>query len=199
MAFASTPTLSSDLSALPARIADRTATVAVVGVGSAGVRMLVAAAAEGFRVIAVDPDGAKVHGLRNCLLIAADVIVVAVPDPSMVRRALEDVAAALRPGQLVVLESTTDPGTTEALVRPILEATGLVAGRDFAFAVVDDVVTMLGLAQLQARTKASDRPHQPRFVSRPFPSMTSSACQRSTTGAKTLPSAPGSPPSASAT
>ena len=47
---------------------------------------------------------------------------------------MEDVARALRPGQLVVLESTTYPGTTEELVRPILEATGLVAGRDFALA-----------------------------------------------------------------
>jgi UDP-N-acetyl-D-glucosamine dehydrogenase len=41
------------------------------------------------------------------------------------------VAEALRPGSLVVLESTTYPGTTEELVRPLLEAGGLVAGRDF--------------------------------------------------------------------
>jgi UDP-N-acetyl-D-glucosamine dehydrogenase len=40
----------------------------------------------------------------------------------------------LRPDQLVVLESTTYPGTTEEVVRPLLEATGLVAGRDFALA-----------------------------------------------------------------
>jgi UDP-N-acetyl-D-glucosamine dehydrogenase len=40
----------------------------------------------------------------------------------------------LRPGQLVVLESTTYPGTTEDVVRPILESTGLVAGRDFGLA-----------------------------------------------------------------
>jgi nucleotide sugar dehydrogenase len=37
----------------------------------------------------------------------------------------------LRPGALVVLESTTYPGTTEELVRPILETSGLVGGRDF--------------------------------------------------------------------
>jgi len=41
------------------------------------------------------------------------------------------VAAALRPGQLVVLESTTYPGTTEEIVRPVLETSGLEAGRDF--------------------------------------------------------------------
>ncbi len=40
----------------------------------------------------------------------------------------------LRPGQLVVLESTTYPGTTEDLVQPILETSGLVAGFDFALA-----------------------------------------------------------------
>ena len=76
------------------------------------------------------------------VLIAADVILVAVPTPlrdgtpdlSLVRSALEEIAAVLRPGQLVVLESTTYPGTTEEVVRPLLEATGLVAGRDFALA-----------------------------------------------------------------
>jgi len=40
----------------------------------------------------------------------------------------------LRPGVLVVLESTTYPGTTEEVVRPILETSGLRAGRDFALA-----------------------------------------------------------------
>ncbi len=40
----------------------------------------------------------------------------------------------LRPGQIVVLESTTYPGTTEELLRPILEESGLKAGRDFFLA-----------------------------------------------------------------
>jgi nucleotide sugar dehydrogenase len=44
------------------------------------------------------------------------------------------VAAHLSAGSLVVLESTTYPGTTEELVRPILESSGLAAGRDFALA-----------------------------------------------------------------
>jgi UDP-N-acetyl-D-glucosamine dehydrogenase len=44
---------------------------------------------------------------------------------------MEQVADVLRPGQLVVLESTTYPGTTEELVRPILERRGLRAGVDF--------------------------------------------------------------------
>ena len=48
--------------------------------------------------------------------------------------AVEQVAKYLRRGQLVVLESTTYPGTTEEVVRPMLEKGGLVAGRDFFLA-----------------------------------------------------------------
>jgi UDP-N-acetyl-D-glucosamine dehydrogenase len=48
--------------------------------------------------------------------------------------AVSEVARYLHPGMLVILESTTYPGTTEELARPILEGTGLVAGRDFFLA-----------------------------------------------------------------
>jgi len=53
------------------------------------------------------------------------------PDISFVAEATAAVAAALREGQLVVLESTTYPGTTREVLLPALEAGGLVAGRDF--------------------------------------------------------------------
>ncbi len=56
------------------------------------------------------------------------------PDLSFVRAATEEIGRRLRPGQLIVLESTTYPGTTEEVVRPILERGGLRAGRDFALA-----------------------------------------------------------------
>jgi UDP-N-acetyl-D-glucosamine dehydrogenase len=56
------------------------------------------------------------------------------PDMSYVVSAVETIAAHLRPGMLVILESTTYPGTTDELVRPILEKTGLIAGRDFFLA-----------------------------------------------------------------
>jgi UDP-N-acetyl-D-glucosamine dehydrogenase len=56
------------------------------------------------------------------------------PDLGAVQSATEAVARNLRPGMLVVLESTTYPGTTDELVRPILEAGGLVAGKDFHLA-----------------------------------------------------------------
>ena len=73
-------------------------------------------------------------------LADADVIVLCLPTPltdgapdlTMVLTAAEDVARFLTPGVLVVLESTTYPGTTEELLRPILEESGLAAGRDFA-------------------------------------------------------------------
>ena len=54
-----------------------------------------------------------------------------VPDLSFVEGASRSLAEVLAPGALVVLESTTYPGTTEELVRPILEAAGLRCGHDF--------------------------------------------------------------------
>jgi len=77
------------------------------------------------------------------VLAALDTVNIAVPTPlrktkdpdmSYVVSAVEQVAKHLHPGMLVVLESTTYPGTTEELVRPMLEAGGLKAGRDFFLA-----------------------------------------------------------------
>jgi UDP-N-acetyl-D-glucosamine dehydrogenase len=76
-------------------------------------------------------------------LAAADVVLICVPTPltdhtpdlAMVREAVATVGRHLASGRLVVLESTTYPGTTEEVVAPILEsASGLTAGRDFALA-----------------------------------------------------------------
>ncbi len=53
------------------------------------------------------------------------------PDISNILTACGRIAPRLKRGQLVVLESTTYPGTTEEAVRPALEASGLTAGRDF--------------------------------------------------------------------
>lgn len=73
----------------------------------------------------------------------AEVIVICVPTPltdhtpdlTMVKAAAESVGRHLNPGRLVVLESTTYPGTTEEIVGPILEReSGLTAGREFALA-----------------------------------------------------------------
>jgi UDP-N-acetyl-D-glucosamine dehydrogenase len=73
--------------------------------------------------------------LENC-----DVIIICVPTPltkhrdpdlSFVEATSRAIAAALRPGQLIVLESTTYPGTTDDVVKTILEETGLKSGSDF--------------------------------------------------------------------
>ena len=70
----------------------------------------------------------------------AEVVVICVPTPltaskepdlTAIRSAAAELAPRLRPGQLVVLESTTYPGTTEEVLRPALEASGLRAGEDF--------------------------------------------------------------------
>lgn len=72
-------------------------------------------------------------------LTGFDIAVISVPTPlregapdlSFVESATRALAGVLRAGALVVLESTTYPGTTEELVAPILEESGLAAGTDF--------------------------------------------------------------------
>jgi len=76
-------------------------------------------------------------------LAAADAIVICVPTPlgkskepdiSHIVAAADDVARILRPGQLVVLESTTYPGTTEEVLLPRFTAAGLAVGEQFFLA-----------------------------------------------------------------
>lgn len=77
------------------------------------------------------------------VLATADVAVICVPTPldaaggpdlGAVKSAIGMIAEHLHPGMLVVLESTTYPGTTDDELRPVLEATGLRAGEDFHLA-----------------------------------------------------------------
>jgi UDP-N-acetyl-D-glucosamine dehydrogenase len=56
------------------------------------------------------------------------------PDMSYIVSAVEGIAKHLHPGMLIILESTTYPGTTDEVVQPMLEATGLKAGVDFFLA-----------------------------------------------------------------
>jgi UDP-N-acetyl-D-glucosamine dehydrogenase len=155
------------LERLAASIRDRTAVVAVIGLGYVGLPLLVEVGRAGFKTIGFDSDPAKIDALRAgrsyivdvpsseiealdlttftgdaTALERADVVVLCLPTPltdgapdlSMVRAAAETVAAHLRGGVLVILESTTWPGTTEEFLRPILETSGLSAGPDFALA-----------------------------------------------------------------
>ncbi len=76
-------------------------------------------------------------------LSACDAVIICVPTPlrktrepdiSYIISAAQEIAKVLRRGQLVVLESTTYPGTTDEVILPMLEANGLKVGRDFALA-----------------------------------------------------------------
>lgn len=76
-------------------------------------------------------------------LAQADAIFICVPTPldkyhhpnlSYVKSTCKTIKKYLRKGQLIVLESTTYPGTTQDVMKPILQESGLIAGRDFALA-----------------------------------------------------------------
>ncbi len=56
------------------------------------------------------------------------------PDVSHIISAVDEISGRLRPGQLIILESTTYPGTTEEIILPSLEKTGLRVGKDFHLA-----------------------------------------------------------------
>jgi UDP-N-acetyl-D-glucosamine dehydrogenase len=100
---------------------------------------LSAALKRGFRVMGPDPVE----------LSRVDVVIVCVPTPitqskdpdlSPVLSAAALVSSGLRAGQLVVLQSTTFPGTTTGPFREVLEKSGLVAGRDFDLAFAPERV-----------------------------------------------------------
>jgi UDP-N-acetyl-D-glucosamine dehydrogenase len=76
-------------------------------------------------------------------LAEADAILICVPTPlndsrdpdlTYIVETAKQIAKTLRPGQLIVLESTTYPGTTRDVVLPIFAATGLTAGKDYFLA-----------------------------------------------------------------
>jgi len=156
------------LDALAARIREKEAVVAALGLGYVGLPLLVGIHRAGYPVIGYDVDADRVEGLRAgrshivdvpdsevrgldgaefsadpASLRRAEVMLICVPTPlkestpdlSMVRLAAEQAALALSPGRIVILESTTYPGTTEEVVRPLLEELSeLALGRDFALA-----------------------------------------------------------------
>ena len=104
-------------------------------------RLQAALAAGSFRIVGSDEAATD--------LAAADAVFVCVPtpideakDPDLgpVLSAAALVAASLRPGQLVVLQSTTFPGTTTGPFREALERTGLTAGTDFDLAFAPERV-----------------------------------------------------------
>jgi UDP-N-acetyl-D-glucosamine dehydrogenase len=153
------------------KIADRSAHIAVIGLGYVGLPLAVEFAKVGFRVIGIDVDTGRVGQLKRgesyvkdvpsedvrdivdagrfmvttefSILGEADACCICVPTPlgktkdpdvSFILQAARAVKSGLRRGQLVVLESTTYPGTTRELLLPMLEEDGLKVGVDFCLA-----------------------------------------------------------------
>jgi UDP-N-acetyl-D-glucosamine dehydrogenase len=149
------------------RIAQRTATVGIVGLGYAGLPLAMAFAETGFDVTGIDLNERRVkdvqehrsylvdvpeeryEGLEGNLTATADyaavreldALTICVPTPLSKTRtpdlhyivsAAESVGSNVKPGMLIVLQSTTHPGTTEEVVLPILEErSGGKVGKDF--------------------------------------------------------------------
>lgn len=159
------------LSPFLGKIRQRSAVVAVMGLGYVGLPLVQAFVEAGFEVIGFDIDESKIDQLRAGRsyirhlsheqvaqwlatqrflptselpqLRAADAILICVPTPlqtgrvpdlRFVNQTTEQIATILRRGQLVVLESTTYPGTTREEVLPRLQQSGLQLGEDFLLA-----------------------------------------------------------------
>jgi UDPglucose 6-dehydrogenase/UDP-N-acetyl-D-galactosamine dehydrogenase len=126
-------------------------TICVVGLGYVGTP-LAEAFAEHVPTIGFDIDRRKIDGLKKsgskiratmdpAAIKEADFVMICVPTPvtkakdpdlTPVRSATKTIGKNLKPGAIVVLESTVYPGVTEEIMVPILEAeSGLVCGRDF--------------------------------------------------------------------
>ena len=94
----------------------------------------VAAAVKAGKLSATD-DMSKLHDMDAIdICVPTPLRKTRDPDLSYVVLAVDAVRARLKPGQLVILESTTYPGTTDEVVQPALEEGGLKAGKDFYLA-----------------------------------------------------------------
>jgi UDP-N-acetyl-D-glucosamine dehydrogenase len=156
---------------LKQRIASRSATVAVCGLGYVGLPLAQAIHSCGFRVLGLDIDASKVEQLKAgqsyihhisseqlapmvrsgrfdasdqfSRIAEADIVVICVPTPlnkyrepdlSYVVSTATSIAASAKDGQLIVLESTTYPGTTTEVVAPIFAEKGFISGQNIFLA-----------------------------------------------------------------
>lgn len=153
--------------ALLEKIEDRSAKIAVVGLGYVGLPLLLRLAEAGFPVLGLDIDPVKPAALERgesyfahipaeriravqgprftastdyAAAEDADALILCLPTPltehrepdlSYVINTLDALLPGLRAGQVLCLESTTWPGTTEEVLRPRLEARGFTIGKDF--------------------------------------------------------------------
>jgi UDP-N-acetyl-D-glucosamine dehydrogenase len=152
------------------KIKNKSAQIAVIGLGYVGLPLVIEFCRAGFKVTGFDVDVGKISMLEKgksyikhidvsiltndfkasfrptsdfSILREIDCIIICVPTPlnknrepdmKYVFNTTQTVAKYLRKGQLIVLESTTYPGTTDGDMRAILEADGLRAGVDFHLA-----------------------------------------------------------------
>lgn len=153
------------------KILNKTARIAVVGIGYVGLPLAVEKGKVGYKVIGIDCNPERVrkinHGQNYIsdvkdeelkalvesgkleatgdfqVIKEVDVIIICVPTPltktkdpdiSYIVYVAEKIAEHLKSEKLLVLESTTYPGTTEEVILPILEKSGLKVGKDFYLA-----------------------------------------------------------------
>lgn len=131
--------------------------VAIVGLGYVGLPLALRSAEKGYRVIGLDIDEKKINELRlgeakvemefttdSAKVKTVETVIICVPTPihenrlpdyGPIESACVSIAPYLSSGQLIILESTVNPGACEEVVIPILEKfTGMVAGKDFGVA-----------------------------------------------------------------
>ena len=183
------------------KIANRSATIGIVGLGYVGLPLMLRYSEVGFRVLGIDIDGEKVarlnkgesyieHIAASAIAAArskgfeattdfsrsaeADALVICVPTPlnryrepdlSFVLDTMDSLTPHLRRGQIVSLESTTYPGTTDEELKPRIESRGFKVGED-VFLVF---------------SPEREDPANPDFVTRTIPKVcggTTPACQK---------------------
>jgi nucleotide sugar dehydrogenase len=83
-----------------------------------------------------EPDAAGLASLADFAIITVPTPLneKREPDLTYVVRVAETISKEIRPGKFVILEATVYPGTTDEIVKPVLESTGLYAGKDFGLA-----------------------------------------------------------------
>lgn len=136
------------------KIKAKEAGIVVMGLGYVGLPLCVSFSKIGFHVTGFDIDPQRLADLKKAgygfhlttepsTIKDADCIIICVPTPlnryrepdmSYIVEASETILQNIRRGQLIVLESTTYPGTTEEVVLPILQRSGLKAGKGFYLA-----------------------------------------------------------------
>jgi len=160
---------------LKGKIENKTARVAVIGIGYVGLPLGIEIARAGFPTVGIDVDKSKVAAVKKgksfigdvkdsditevtrngkfsattdfAVLAKCDIVNICVPTPftaskdpdvSYIEDSGRQVAKYLKPGQLVILRSTTYPETTEKVLQPIFDRAGKKVGKDYYLSFVPE-------------------------------------------------------------